>query len=379
MQEPRKLGLHQVYPDPNNISESNETNVDIVAIHGLDTNSPKAWVAWPTDGDPESGEVHWLQDDHMLPSVIRDARILTYDWNANFDKAAEVQTLAGHATVLLSKLHILRDKEDKLRPIIFVASCFGGLLLAKALHQASRARSKYAGILQATSGIAFLGTPFQGSHGCFYSATELRLAVATSMGAETSGELLKYLRFSNDGQLEELFKSFCELVYDFSPRIRIVCFYETHRTDFTKVIKDLPVGFIAQLKGETSGILVPKDSASLPGLESLGLSVRHSMLNKYASPEDESFKTVSSVLHDFATAAQIHIQEKLSLNVGQLSLLSTNQHQSTLEEALGNREILHPRSVSRGLADISKMLQRLSLSLGRAASETKRKTGIYEM
>ncbi|KAI2468563.1 hypothetical protein F4781DRAFT_397638 [Annulohypoxylon bovei var. microspora] len=312
----RRLGLLQVYPDPIDENESNKKDVDIIAIHGLDTHSPKTWVAWLKDGDPTSDEVNWLQDEKMLPSVVGNARIFTYDWNANFDKDAEDQSLTGHAKVLLNKLHYMRNKYKKRRPIIFVASCFGGLLLAKALHLASHIHSKYLGILKSTSGIVFLGTPFRGSHESFYTATDLRLTVAISMAAETSGMLLKYLQSNHneDDQLEELFQGFCEMVKQFHSKIETMCFYETHRTDFSKIITQLPSSFKDQLKGQTAGILVQQHSASLPGSENLGLPVRHSMLNKYASPQNESFKTVSSTLGDFANKAQKQSRELVSLN-----------------------------------------------------------------
>ncbi|PHH91521.1 hypothetical protein CDD83_124 [Cordyceps sp. RAO-2017] len=104
----RKLGLNQVFPD-----ESDgfvDTALDIIAIHGLDTQSPRAWVAWKKDGDPDSGHVHWLQDRDMLPSVIPNARIFTYDWNANIDNDAAADFLFGHADALLDRLLIRRSK-----------------------------------------------------------------------------------------------------------------------------------------------------------------------------------------------------------------------------------------------------------------------------
>jgi hypothetical protein len=76
----------------------------------LDTQSPKAWVAWKKDGDPTSGEIHWLQDSDMLPRVIPNARIFTYDWNAGFDRSPATDILLGHADALLDRLHIRRSK-----------------------------------------------------------------------------------------------------------------------------------------------------------------------------------------------------------------------------------------------------------------------------
>lgn len=103
----------------------------IVAIHGLDTQSPRTWIAWKIDGDSSSGDVHWLKDETMLPAVIPNSRIFTYDWNASLDQTRSAQFLLGHATDFLSKLYMARLSEGNDRPIIFIASCFGGLLLAK--------------------------------------------------------------------------------------------------------------------------------------------------------------------------------------------------------------------------------------------------------
>src|SRR2546430_10180024 len=39
----------------------------------------------------------WMCDSDMLPAAIPEARILTYDWDANCFKDAPVKTLLGHA------------------------------------------------------------------------------------------------------------------------------------------------------------------------------------------------------------------------------------------------------------------------------------------
>ena len=46
--------------------------------------------------------------------------------------------------------------------------------------------------------------------------------------------------------------------------------------------------------------LVPQQSACLPGHMRSGLNARHGMLNKFATPDDEAFETVSYFLRDFA-------------------------------------------------------------------------------
>ncbi|KAH7370292.1 armadillo-type protein [Rhexocercosporidium sp. MPI-PUGE-AT-0058] len=307
--EPRKLGLNQVYPDRTN--DSTKTDIDIVAIHGLDTQSPRTWVAWKKDGDRNSGEVHWLQDRNMLPSVISNARIFTYDWNANFDKYAAAQGLLGHADELLEKLHIRRSDSCN-RPIIFVASCFGGLLLCKALHRSFERQSRYQNILDSTVGVAFLGTPFQGSHCGFLTATQLRLDIAISMGGETADELVKYLS-NNEGerrQLDDVVQLFCEMVSNKSFSFPIRCFYETHKTDFKNVLKNLSSEHRTELGKNDTGILVAEHSACLQGLPRSPLQVRHSMLNKFVGPEDPAFESVSYYLKEFAEKALKELAEK---------------------------------------------------------------------
>ncbi|EFY98052.2 nacht nucleoside triphosphatase [Metarhizium robertsii ARSEF 23] len=302
--EPRRLGLKEVYCGRN--TDPGTPNIDIVAIHGLDTHSPKTWVAWKKDGDPKSGEVHWLQDRSMLPSVIPSARIFTYDWNANFDKDAAAQGLLGHADGLLEKLHIRRSKDAINRPLIFVASCFGGLLLSKkALHRASEGHSKYQNILKSTVGIAFLGTPFQGSNKGFITSTQLRLNIAISSGGETADELVKYLN-NNDSerkQLDEVVQQFCEMANSKMFKFPIICFYETRRTDFKKVLKELTPEFRKALGKHDTGILVPEYSACLQGQPRSDLAVRHGLLNKFAGPEDPAFEIVSYYLKEFAEEA----------------------------------------------------------------------------
>ena len=98
----------------------------IIAIHGLGTASPRTWEFKKKDG----GIVNWLADGHMLPAAIPEARIFTYDWNANYFKDAPMQTVLGHANNLLALIAENRGSKNK-RPIIFVASCFGGLILAE--------------------------------------------------------------------------------------------------------------------------------------------------------------------------------------------------------------------------------------------------------
>lgn len=92
----------------------------------MGTESPRTWEFKIKEN---GGVVNWLSDLDMLPAAIPEARIFTYDWNANYFEDAPVQTLLGHADTLLG--HIREYTGSEIRPIIFVASCFGGLVVAE--------------------------------------------------------------------------------------------------------------------------------------------------------------------------------------------------------------------------------------------------------
>ena len=53
--------------------------------------------------------MHWLRDNDMLPSIIPESRIFTYDYNANYLTEAPVETLLGHADTLLNLISCERN------------------------------------------------------------------------------------------------------------------------------------------------------------------------------------------------------------------------------------------------------------------------------
>jgi hypothetical protein len=54
--------------------------------------------------------VNWLSDVGMLPAAVPDARILTYNWHAEFYKDAVALTLREHAEGLLLDIRTMREK-----------------------------------------------------------------------------------------------------------------------------------------------------------------------------------------------------------------------------------------------------------------------------
>ena len=68
----------------------------------------------------------------MLPKVVPQARIWVYDYNSNCysDNAQEVDILDLGQT-FLEILWIERSEDFGRRPLIFVGSCFGGIVIVQ--------------------------------------------------------------------------------------------------------------------------------------------------------------------------------------------------------------------------------------------------------
>ncbi|KAH6957864.1 hypothetical protein BKA56DRAFT_680749 [Ilyonectria sp. MPI-CAGE-AT-0026] len=314
--EPRVYGLQQLFPDPDDEAATNLKEVDIVVIHGLGARSPDTWIAWKVDGDRHSGDVNWLRDPDMLPSSMPTARILAYDWNADYDKGASSDIFLGHADAFLDRIHVDRSRRSRLHtPVIFIASCFGGLLLAKALVRATEQshprRERNQQMLNSVIGLTFLGTPFAASWEMGRKAAEMRLEAARLAAAEEgiqySTELVSYLAPTTPdvpSPLNELVQRFGEMVAHSDFKIPVVCFYETRHTNFSAYKSRLPKSDApTEFDGPGSGIVVTRESATLPGADCISLDVRHSMLHKFNSPEDDGFQRLAERLDNFVSCA----------------------------------------------------------------------------
>lgn len=188
-----------------------ETDIDIIALHGLDTQSPGTWTWSPQksfwerlkhSAHLEKGNVNWLEDKGMLPAKVGAARIFTCDWPAELHQPSNLRQkeMEEYAEILLNGIQSKLFKADhtneddnrtKHRPILFIASCLGGIMLINALVIADTKQSGHRRIREATRGIAFLATPFRGTS--FQSiqswAKPLLKAWAAIQGKESSSLL----------------------------------------------------------------------------------------------------------------------------------------------------------------------------------------------
>ncbi len=92
-------------------------------MHGLGTESPKTWEAYGTPKEDETGASHagkdrhekkppnvnWLSDEAMLPAVVPDARILSFNYDSSWYSEAPVTNLLELAETLLTALAYFRE------------------------------------------------------------------------------------------------------------------------------------------------------------------------------------------------------------------------------------------------------------------------------
>ncbi|KAF5595993.1 ankyrin repeat [Fusarium pseudocircinatum] len=342
----RMLGVTQVYPDPKDVLATEEKEIDIFVIHGLDARSDKTFVAWRVDGDKTSGDVHWLSDEDMLPAKMPQARVLTYDWNANYDKTASKETMRNHADTLLERVHLNRDALKRTQvPIIFIASCFGGVLLSAALaetlepqHPRAEQRKQ---IYDCCVGVVFLGTPFRGSWVTGTEAARLRIEAAKRANPEDniqySMELVQYLKEGTDDQPSPLgyfVDRFQQSIHN--PKYRIPCgyLYETQPAQYAGPLSRLsPEHRNSQtvIDKDGQGIVVSHKSAVLGGGDGSGQPMRHNMMHKYNSPNNPAFQSLCLRLREFSERADDTIESRDRARLGESEVSARNELKSWSE------------------------------------------------
>jgi len=68
----------------------------------------------------------------MLPKVVPQARIWVYDYNSNcYSDHAQKVDILGVGESFLEFLYSAKEHGIGKRPIIFIGSCFGGVLVAQ--------------------------------------------------------------------------------------------------------------------------------------------------------------------------------------------------------------------------------------------------------
>jgi protein SERAC1 len=106
----------------------------IVAVHGLNGDPIKTWTT-------DKSKKLWLNDPEMLPKQLKNARILTYGYDASVTiwlGPTSSDGILQHAHTLIAELVANRQLEGAMeRPIIFIAHSLGGIVVKRVRNLAS--------------------------------------------------------------------------------------------------------------------------------------------------------------------------------------------------------------------------------------------------
>ncbi|KOS17214.1 Protein SERAC1 [Escovopsis weberi] len=215
--------------DPEGELTHDETSVDVVTVPCPGGHALKSWnrdgLVGRYFGAPSMRDAEVSEADRQGPSWVRQgirreadrARILLYE----HPEMVQGTTLNKLAMALLESLRKLRADEGQERPLIFISHSVGGLVVKMALVKASR-DPKYESMMRECYGVAFFGTPHQGSS--YFSKSSLASSIQSmlQLSAPMPQSLTCELRMGNSLLLhiDEDFKTV-------SDDLHVWTFYET--------------------------------------------------------------------------------------------------------------------------------------------------------
>ncbi|KAK6530290.1 hypothetical protein TWF694_003652 [Orbilia ellipsospora] len=285
--------------------------IDIVAVHGLNSNPKTTWVKFHSKDSPAAGTgsagfhpgTMWL--DTLLPKYIPNSRILLFNFESNFLFNAPNVELSTLGEQLVYSLRNERQEEPD-RPIIFIAYSLGGLVIEQALVFASESEEQVVNIIpKVTKGVVFLGSPLRGTSTAALSTTIVRCARVA--GINSHDGLLAVLDETSE-RLQTLRRSFASLTD--KRKTKIVCFYETKPTAIPIpnfgfifwlfwLLKFIGLGFLCSLWEKR--IVVSRESACIDKCPAISLNADHFGMNKFETDTDENFQLVRHEIEALTT------------------------------------------------------------------------------
>ncbi|KAI0543731.1 hypothetical protein F4679DRAFT_577412 [Xylaria curta] len=258
-----QFGLFQLWPLKSEGFDVDDTQVDIVAVHGLNGKAYKTWT--------DSGKL-WLAD--FLPLDIPRARIFTYGYNS----AVAFSSSASRRLMAKRRLFLHADK----RPLLFICHSLGGVVVKRALVIAHERSRRYGSITQDTFGIMFLGTPHRGSDVAFWGKLFGSLANIVTIGSIRT-QLLDDLKRKSD-----ILGATCSQFVERSQSLhRIFSIYERVR------VKGL------------SSLVVEEDSAimGLPNEIPIPIEADHRSMCRFSSMKSERYQMIVDCIKEMVEDA----------------------------------------------------------------------------
>ncbi|KAL9032165.1 MAG: hypothetical protein Q9180_006660 [Flavoplaca navasiana] len=216
-----------------------EIRLDLVFVHGLSDDWQSTW---------NQAGISWIES--FLPNDVPSTRILTCGWGTQ-DVSQKDPSLG-----ICGLQDYEKKRDNKMRPVVFLAHSLGGLILQNFLQHCDPA------LRLSTKGIMFFGTP--NSFQQINHRTRFVNAMAL-VGHRFDDEYLSFLGSTSEG--------FSAWLNETPFTGRVVCFHET-----------LPI---------TDDVMVlDKESATLPQCEAEALHASHLDMTTFSSITDSNYQIV---------------------------------------------------------------------------------------
>ncbi|KDQ23433.1 hypothetical protein PLEOSDRAFT_1109079 [Pleurotus ostreatus PC15] len=226
---------------------SEGSQVDIVALHGLNGHSFESWECKDT-------RFMWLRDH--LPEQAPNARVMVYGYKAEG---------------------------------FLLAHSMGSLVIKKALLLARdlEADGQYKAILNSVRGVVFIGTPHRGRNGV--DGAKFVAIFVRAFNVDVRYDLISSLRPAST-DLFDLGSSFGRLLTDRN-HIKIATLYETKTTRIGWPV----VGNWVWIVDEQSAIL------AVAGKRRLSINTNHTDLIKFSHAADTSLSSTVQIVEEFCS------------------------------------------------------------------------------
>ncbi|MCJ1354518.1 MAG: hypothetical protein MMC33_004507 [Icmadophila ericetorum] len=259
----------------------------VVAVHGLNGDPFRTWTT------ERSGKM-WLKDPSLLPSHLKNSRILTYGYDAIVTAVlgkTSSDRILQHAHTLIAELVADRQLEDAMqRPIIFICHSLGGIIVKRALALSASRTSKLVqhvhSIYVSTFGILFMGTPHDGSSKAKFASATRRMigALVPSKVVDTEGQLLNALQEGS-----EVLQNITDLFVPLMKNFHIFFFWEQQKTNM----------------GVTQDYIVEESSAApiMDNTERAGLPYDHVNMCRFEGRTSPGYRVVVAALIRYSNEA----------------------------------------------------------------------------
>ncbi|KAI5811833.1 ankyrin repeat-containing domain protein [Pyronema omphalodes] len=251
---------------------------DVIAVTGL---SAHAFGSWKS---PDQADRMWLRD--FLPQEFPDIRVFTWGYYSSIRNNESKTSITALARNFLEDIKRVREKETISRPLILIGHSLGGLVLQKALVEASKGHTVVRKAFhQSCIGVLFFGVPHQGLNRC---------SIEMLVQGKENEHFLRDISTGSD-YLFELDKEF-RMCHGSMRNATIVSFYES---EDTRSVETFANGEAKRCGAPIR--MVPRESAicSLSqDYNKIEIRADHSRMVKFRSQSDEHYQRVVTMIQD---------------------------------------------------------------------------------